>query len=109
MDTIKQQSSRLWKLILAVCLFLYPVITNATTAEAYSSFQYLGKIYDAQGQYGDATVGNFLVDGQQAFCLEHDKPTPGNGTAFTENPYDDPLFGWPAPAYRVVTSGRNNH
>ena len=89
MDTIKQQSSRLWKMILAVCLFLYPVITNATTAEAYQSYQYLGKIYDAQGQYGDATVGNFLVDGQQAFCLEHDKPTPPNGTSFAETIYDD--------------------
>lgn len=80
------------KVILIVCMLIYPVMSNVLNAKAYTSFQYLGKIYDKQGKYGDATVGNFLVDGQQAFCVEHDKLTPGNGTAFTENPYEDPQF-----------------
>ena len=92
MDILKQKMKKYMKVILIVCLLIYPVMSNVLNAKAYTSFQYLGKIYDKQGKYGDATVGNFLVDGQQAFCVEHDKLTPGNGTAFTENPYEDPQF-----------------
>ena len=89
MNVIKQQSCRLWKIVLAVCLFIYPIVMNTMNVEAYTSFQYLGKISDSQGRYGSATVGNFVVDGRQAFCLEHPKSTPGNGTVFTETPYQD--------------------
>ena len=84
MNVIKQQSCRLWKIVLAVCLFIYPIVMNTMNVEAYTSFQYLGKISDSQGRYGSATVGNFVVDGRQAFCLEHPKSTPSTGTVFAE-------------------------
>ena len=84
MDIIKQQFNRLWKMILIVSLFLYPIISNMVTVQAYSSYEYLGNIYDEQGRYGSAMVGNFRVDGRQAFCLEHDQETPPNGSSFSE-------------------------
>lgn len=48
-------------------------------------------------------VGNFTVNGEQAFCIEHTKFSAPNGTPFTEALYDDPKFskvlyyGWAGP------------
>ncbi|EBF5204144.1 hypothetical protein FH000_11470, partial [Listeria monocytogenes] len=37
-------------------------------------------VYRGQVSYGGSIVGHFEVDGEQAFCIEHPKPTPPTGT-----------------------------
>lgn len=37
-------------------------------------------VYKGQVSYGGSTVGHFELDGKQAFCIEHPKPTPPTGT-----------------------------
>ena len=44
----------------------------------------LGKV-----SYGGTTVGHFLVNGQIAFCMEHQKATPPTGTSFAEQIYNN--------------------
>lgn len=39
--------------------------------------------------YGASTVGNFTVNGQQAFCMEHEKTSPTTGIEVTEEIYND--------------------
>lgn len=54
-------------------------------AKAAVSIQYLGQV-----SYGGSTVGKFTLNGQQAFCVEHEKPTPATGEANKgESPYDN--------------------
>ncbi|MGI6256463.1 MAG: SpaA isopeptide-forming pilin-related protein [Anaerovoracaceae bacterium] len=78
---------------LALCLFAHTAI----------SFGALVK----HGQYNlpgaTSIVGDFTIDGKQAFCIQHTKYSAPNGTAFTETLYDDPVFqkilyyGWGGP------------
>lgn len=48
-------------------------------------------------------VGSFLINGEPAFCLEHDKSTPPTGTEFQERTYNDSdvlkvlYYGWGGP------------
>lgn len=55
----------------------------------------LGKV-----SYGGTTVGHFLVNGQIAFCMEHQKATPPTGTSFAEQIYNNATirkvlyYGW---------------
>lgn len=55
----------------------------------------LGKV-----SYGGTTVGHFLVNGQIAFCMEHQKTTPPTGTSFAEQIYNNATirkvlyYGW---------------
>jgi hypothetical protein len=60
--------------------------------------------YKGQVSYGGSIVGDFRVDGVQAFCIEHAKSTPGTGTPYTgPNPYDNTMiartlyYGWNGP------------
>jgi hypothetical protein len=60
--------------------------------------------YKGQVSYGGSIVGDFRVDGEQAFCIEHDDATPGTGTPYdTPNPYlNDKIiralyYGWGGP------------
>lgn len=47
-------------------------------------------IYHGTISYGGSVVGNFTIDGEQAFCIEHVKPTPPSGTSNDGgNIYDD--------------------
>ncbi|MDZ5760657.1 SpaA isopeptide-forming pilin-related protein [Carnobacterium maltaromaticum] len=60
--------------------------------------------YNGQVSYGGTTVGDFSVNGKQAFCLQHPKPTPPSGTQGSMNPYDNDnikrimYYGWTGPA-----------
>lgn len=55
----------------------------ARTEKAGVTIEYLGQI-----TYGDNVVGHFRVNGEDAFCIEHAKPTPPSGTPATEAPYE---------------------
>lgn len=59
------------------------------------TIEYLGQV-----TYGYNIVGHFKVNGEDAFCIEHAKPTPPSGTPAEEAPYDDAniaktlYYGW---------------
>lgn len=71
--------SKMINLILALVILLssiLPVIFNISKVfAADATIQYGGKV-----TYGGSTVGDFSVNGTQAFCMDHDKTTPGTGT-----------------------------
>lgn len=45
--------------------------------------------YDGPASWDGAKVGKFKVNGQDAFCLEHPKTSPGTGTKVTSSVYDN--------------------
>ena len=61
-------------------------------------YQYNGKI-----TYGSNIVGDFTINGKQAFCMEHPKSTPPTGTKITVSIYDNAdirkvlYYGWGGP------------
>lgn len=62
--------------------------------------------YKGQVTYGGSTVGHFEVDGEQAFCIEHPKATPGTNTPNDGgNIYDNPKVA--ATMYYGITGDKN--
>ena len=49
--------------------------------------------YHGSISYGGSTVGNFTINGSQAFCIEHSKNTPPSNTQVTSSVYDDENIG----------------
>lgn len=45
--------------------------------------------YNGKVTYGGSTVGNFSVNGIQAFCIDHDKSTPPTGTSVSIETLND--------------------
>lgn len=71
----------------------------STNVYAASSITYNGKVTSTY-----TTAGDFTVDGQQAFCIEHEKATPGTGVPIvgTEIYANDVFrkalyYGWSGP------------
>lgn len=65
-------------------------------AKAKVKIEYIGAV-----SYGGNIVGEFRVDGQLAFCLQHVRSTPGTGANYKDaKPYDNPkiqralYYGW---------------
>lgn len=91
--------SKMINLILALVILLssvLPVIFNISKVfAADATVQYGGKV-----TYGGSTVGDFSVNGTQAFCMDHDKNTPGTGTGVTIDVLNDTniakclYYGW---------------
>ncbi|HAO5955188.1 TPA: LPXTG cell wall anchor domain-containing protein [Listeria monocytogenes] len=68
--------------------------------------QSAGVSYKGQISYGGSTVGYFEVDGSQAFCIEHSKPTPATGQMNDGgNIYDNPKIA--ATLYNGITGNGN--
>lgn len=80
--------------VLCLCMLF-----GVAEVKAAGAVNYHGKVV-----YGPTTVGNFSVNGKQAFCIEHVKPTPPTGTNFSEQIYEDAnirkvlYYGWNGPA-----------
>lgn len=63
----------------------FSILGDIHEAKAAVSVDYRGQI-----SYGGSTVGDFRVNGERAFCVEHKKPTPATGEANQgESPYDN--------------------
>ncbi|EGL0977805.1 hypothetical protein IOU07_002866, partial [Listeria monocytogenes] len=62
---------------LVVIVFLSAIFTPLGNVLAAGSATVT---YKGQVSYGGSTVGHFEIDGEQAFCIEHPKPTPGTNT-----------------------------
>lgn len=88
---------RMIALVLALIVTLYLVV-QVLDVRAAATITYNGNV-----TYGASTVGNFIVNGRQAFCLEHDKASPPTGTSFHEEIYDNVsiqkvlYYGWGGP------------
>ena len=72
-----------------------PSSVDANDFPKTETLKYHGKI-----SYDGSTVGDFTIDGKQAFCLEHPKTTPGNNTKLTTDIYNNVnvrkvlYYGW---------------
>lgn len=79
-------------------------IKSAVFGKSVSAATALQIEYRGQISYGGSIVGDFRVNGEQAFCIEHVKPTPGTGASYNEpSPYDNDkigralYYGWNGP------------
>jgi len=96
-----KRGKRLRNGVIYTFVFIYFIIglfTNNTFASV-GTIQYDGKITS-----GASSVGLFHVDGRIAFCMDHAKQTPPNGTEIAEKSfYSDPniikclYYGWEGP------------
>lgn len=92
--------SYLFRMMASILLLLMVLglIMNALKVDAATTISYHGNV-----TYGASTVGNFTVNGVQAFCFEHDKTSPPTGTSFREEIYNNPdirkalYYGWAGP------------
>lgn len=62
---------------------ILPTLKTIVYAESYE-INYQGSV-----TYGGSKVGKFYVAGQRAFCIDHKKDTPNNGTIVTDQIYKD--------------------
>lgn len=71
--------------------------------------------YDGKVTYSYSTVGSFHVDGKRAFCMDHDKTTPSNGTVAETSIYSDPnvvkclYYGWEGVEVWSGFGGNSNY
>lgn len=72
----------------------------STVVGSNAYFRAVGIVYKGKVSYKGTTVGDFTLNGQQAFCMEHLKPTPDTGTPFSEQIYENNnirkvlYYGW---------------
>ncbi len=72
-------------LMTAVVFLMQTFLPFIPSAEASTSGQV---VFNGTVSYAGSTVGDFTVDGEQGFCVEHAKPTPPTATANDGgNPY----------------------
>lgn len=92
-------------LIMFSCVFGNLMMVNAASATV---------VYNGKVTWSGSTVGNFTVNGKQAFCLEHAKTTPPTGTALTTEIYQNEMvkkvlyFGWAGPGQWSGFDGNAN-
>ncbi len=67
---------------------IMPLSSGGNTA----TVTYLGSVSYPAGASNATRVGNFLVNGKQAFCMVHDKDHPLNGAPVTSTVYDNNLI-----------------
>lgn len=102
MDKIKKYIN----IMLSLLLILTLVVSNFKNTYAINSnnindYPLDGTvIYNGKINYDGSIVGDFTINGKQAFCMEHPKKTPPTGTKFTSNIYDNNnirkvlYYGW---------------
>ena len=108
-EKIKELMRKSWKLMLCFLMIMSTVAmtsgnNNIKDVIAYSgypknaSIQYYGKL-----TYGGSTVGDFTINGKQAFCMQHKKSTPSTGVNVKQDIYNNGdiqkvlYYGWAGP------------
>lgn len=94
--TTGEEDSLVSMLSTSILSFLKPSIAEAASTPVIK--------YNGQVKYGQSIVGDFTVNGEQAFCFEHAKSTPASGTPYgSESPYNNAkiqralYYGWDGP------------
>lgn len=94
---------RPWRFILMLTFMTLGLAGLFTTSYAALSVKYVGPLYTSTPQE-ELRVGEFLVNGKAAFCIEHMVETPPTGTAVTSKVYRNQTirkilyYGWNGPA-----------
>ena len=95
--TKKESAGLLSDFFLAIANWISPTLVQAS--DAVPNIRYNGSV-----SYSYSTVGDFTIDGRQAFCAEHSKSSPPTGTPFNSlKPYDNDkvqkalYYGWGGP------------
>ena len=101
--------SKLFKMLLSFVLTSCLITVNISNVLA-DNIQDVGNYpkkqvikYNGKITYGNNIVGDFTVDGEQAFCMEHPKLTPSTGTSITSQRYSNEnvqkvlYYGWGGP------------
>ncbi len=71
--------------------------------------------YDGSISYQGSKVGNFHVDGKRAFCMDHEKTSPSNGTLAETSIYSDEnvikclYYGWEGAEVWSWFNGNSNY
>lgn len=91
-----------WKtkmyLMLAVCTVIGTSVFGTAADSVYAGNVTIER--KGYSKYGGRSCGNFFLDGERAFCLEHRKSSPATGTTATEVPYENQMiksvlyYGW---------------
>ncbi|MCI8999701.1 MAG: hypothetical protein HFJ26_01890 [Clostridia bacterium] len=91
------------KMLSFICAMILILTTIAPTMGLFMSEVFASTAtvtYNGKISYGGSKCGDFLVNGEQAFCMEHPKTTPGTGTEVTYSVYNDEniakclYYGW---------------
>lgn len=96
---IKDKFKYVSKVMTAFMIMFSCVFGNLMTVNAAS----VTVVYNGKATWSGSTVGNFTVNGKQAFCLEHAKTTPPTGTPLTTEIYQNEMvkkvlyYGWTGP------------
>ena len=91
---MKYKKSIIKLLVMILLLNIILPIFNSVIAATYK-VEYLGKV-----TYSSSKVGNFKVNGKQAFCTDHNKKSPPSGTEVTNDIYENSdivkclYYGW---------------
>ena len=93
----KNSAKRAGAFGMSLCVAATTLISGGSNvlAEGGPVIEYTGPI-----EYSGRMVGNFFVDGERAYCLEHSKLSPETGTPVEVNPYDNDMiktvlyYGW---------------
>ncbi len=107
-EKVKGILNKSWKILLIFSMVMSMIALKGNNSVrdviAYSGYpknasvQYHGKL-----TYGGSTVGDFTINGNQAFCMQHEKPTPATGVKLTRSIYDNAnvkkilYYGWAGP------------
>lgn len=104
----KIRSRILCMILLFISIIFF--LTNSVKADQ-GTIEYGGKITS-----GGSTVGLFHVDGRIAFCMDHEKKSPPNGTPIAEKSvYSNPnvikclYYGWEGPKQWSGFNGDRNY
>ena len=108
----EKQMKKLFKkssqVLLAIFMVMSMVLSNIVAVNASTSINSYPKndknVYNGKVTYGATTVGDFSINGKQAFCMAHPLTTPPTGTSLTSEIYQNAdvqkvlYYGWNGPA-----------
>ncbi|MCI9093686.1 MAG: hypothetical protein HFF36_07925, partial [Coprobacillus sp.] len=97
--------SKTWKILLVFSMVMSLIALKGNNdikdVIAYSGYpKSISVKYHGKLTYGGSTVGDFTVNGKEAFCMAHELPTPSNDTQMVAKVYDNATvkkvlyYGW---------------
>ncbi len=107
-EKLKGILDKSWKILLIFTMVISMLALKGNNSIkdviAYSGYpKSINVKYHGKLTYSGSTVGDFTVNGKQAFCMAHELPTPGNDTKMTAEIYDNVTirkvlyYGWSGP------------
>jgi len=107
-EKVKGILNKSWKILLIFSMVMSMIALKGNNSVrdviAYSGYPKSVSIkYHGKLTYSGSTVGDFTVNGKQAFCMAHELPTPSNDTKMTAEIYDNATikkvlyYGWSGP------------